>query len=483
MESYSIKEYGRLCSLKVDTFPGDQYEDKPIPLSENEYPRLRDWCSTQKDEAKRLGLEVEPGRDALRASHWVGLVWIDPSEGQKDKISLLRVSPKVKTKKLSSELVLLEKCLWVPQVAARLFARAGIEKKHHDNKGTPTAFQFWPDEPPIIVEKEDVSAGIIFLIVLYLQRLKDLCKRHLKRRFPAVRENLMGKVRGRILIGENLRRNLARGRPDRVICRFQVHSLDTKENQILKAALEVSLSYLRTHSIQVKPIWAMAQECRNVLSSVALRRIFPGEFNSLVFSGMMMPYKKPIQLAKIILKKLGPEPNPERLIENKIEIFPYAINMSELFERYCETLLRTEGIDDGNGKRIKPKSQEFWPGNEDLQGVSKHDINDVIVRPDFIFIDDHRGAVVADAKYKMKWLQRAINTETPNTTRPDVYQVIAYSRHKGVRNKIGELRKDNNSKGPDVIYIFYPKWLNGESSRAKTIKSFDIPIEAIPVSI
>jgi len=474
MDSYSIKEYGRFCRSKVDTFSGDQHEDKPTPLSEDEYNRFLKWCSTQKNEAKRLGLEI--GGDALRASHWVGLVWIKSSEGQKDKNSFLRVSPKVKTEKSSSELVLLEKCLRVPQVASRLFARTGIERKYHENKGTPIAFQFWPDEPPIIVKEEDASAGIIFLIVLYLQQLKDLCKRHLKRRFPAVKENLMGKVRGRILIGENLRRNLARGRPDKVFCRFQVHSLNTKENQILKVALEVSLSYLRTHSIQGKPIWAMAQECRNVLSSVELRRIFPREFNSLVFSGMMMPYKKPIQLAKIILKKLGSEPNPERFRENKIEIFPYAINMSELFERYCETLLRTEGIDDGNDKVIKPKSQEFWPGNKDL---GKHNI---IVRPDFIFID-HSGAVVADAKYKMKWLQRAINTETPNTTRPDVYQVIAYSRHNEVKSKIAELKKCNNSKGPDVIYIFYPKWLNGKSSRAETIESFDIPIKAIPVSI
>ena len=54
----------------------------------------------------------------------------------------------------------------------------------------------------------------MFIIAQFLYELKKLCERHLRRQFPRVEDNLRGRVKGKILIRENLRANSCRGRLD-----------------------------------------------------------------------------------------------------------------------------------------------------------------------------------------------------------------------------------------------------------------------------
>jgi len=190
--------------------------------------------------------------------------------------------------------------------------RSAIER----DKGE-RAFFFWPDQKPIKVEKESVLSAHFFLIAEFLHELKKLCERHLKRQFPRIEANLAGRVKGRILVRENLRRNLVRGRPDRVYCQFQTHSLDTKENQILKAALEVALAYLNHRGFKLQTLWTIGQFCRNALAEVRLKRIFPRDFSGLRLTGIMKPYKRPIELAKVILQNIASEPNPSKWKKRK----------------------------------------------------------------------------------------------------------------------------------------------------------------------
>ncbi len=418
-----------------------------------------------KNEFETLGIQFElqggdTNKSVLKASHWVGIVWIEEGE------LAVRVEPK---RGHFVEVRMLEECLRFPQIADRLLGRAGIEAE----KGE-TAFFFWPEQKPIRVKKEIANTAYLFLIAKFLHELKKLCERHLKRQFPRMEENLAGKVKGRILIKENLRRNLTRGRPDRVYCQFQTHSLDTKENQILKAALEVAIAYLSWRGLNLKALWTMGQFCRNALAEVSSKRIFPHDFSGLRLTGIMKHYKKPIELAKVILQKIASEPNTSKFEQEKVDVFPYAIDMNQLFERYCEALLRNEGIKENNFT-VKPEPDTLWAGTENLTA------GEVTVRPDFLFIEKEKP-IVADAKYKYGW--------NPKDHREDVYQVIAYTLHKKVQEKLGNICNKKKVQ-PHKIYIFYPENPENKNQENKnSIKSFqnltqDQPkeIEIIPIPI
>ncbi len=413
-------------------------------------------------EAERVGVYFNLS-GKIQASHWVGAVWIDDS-------LILSVRPKrIGCSGKAFEIRLLEECLKFPVIASRLFSK--------ENE----VFAWWPEEKKIETEGENTS-GTIFLVIQYLHKLKQLCRRHIKRKFPRVNRNLTAKVKGRIDITGNIRRNTVRGRPDRIFCNFNIHSVDILENRILKAALEVSKTFLRACQIDASEVWAMARECDTALASVSLQRIMPRHFRGIVLSGTMKPYETPLKLAEEIMKHLGSEPDFERQQQNK-SIFPYAINMNELFERYCEAMLRQGNMTDESGKTFMP--EKIWPGDVDLGDPVK-------VRPDFLFWHND-VAVIADAKYKYDWIRRVSNTTDDASTRPDVYQVMAYTRHKAVQEKLKAIKSSNDSKDKFekfmAIYIFYP--YTEEEKKAgeemeeiyKTFDDFDVKIHAIPVSL
>ena len=398
-----------------------------------------------------LGLYIDPDGE-FRVSYFVGWIWLETEEGGKIP---MRVIPKGG---IGVELCMLEECLSVPEIVERMWGRKGVEKEQ--------IFWIWPEQKPFEVEEIEARPVLLFLVIRFLLLLKDLCARHLRRKFPRIEDNLSGTLRGRVLVSKNSLYNTVRGRHDRVYCQFQTHSLDTLENQILKAALEVSLSYLANRGFESKELWQMGAFCRNVLSSVTLRRIFPYEFQNLRLTGNLKPYREPIRLARIILHHLGGEPDPDRWSKKqKILIPPYAINMNALFERYCEAKLRK-----GKIKEIG-MLEKLWSGENDIGENFK-------VRPDFLFITSNKEYVIADAKYKYDW------PDKKEDYREDVYQVAAYASHKYVRKKLGI---SENQKL--TIYIFYPTLPknsnNPKNDQKKIIKDFEpfFTIHPLPVEL
>jgi len=397
-----------------------------------------------------LGLHIDPA-GILRVSYFVGWVWLETERGGRIP---LRVAPKGG---IGVELRMLEECLAVPEMVERIWGKKGVEKKQ--------IFWIWPEQKPFEVEEIEARPLLLFVIIRFLLQLKELCSRHLRRKFPRTEDNLSGTLRGRVLVSKNLLYNTFRGRHDRAYCQFQIHSLNTLENQILKAALEVSLSYLANRGFENEELWRMGAFCRNALSSVIRRRVFPYEFQSLRLTGNLKPYREPIRLARIILRFLGGEPNPDRW-KQKIAIPPYAINMNALFERYCEAKLRKGKI------REVGRLEKLWAGEKNLG-------KDVVVRPDFLFVTSNKEYVIADAKYKYDWPRKF-----KEYYREDVYQVAAYASHKSVREKLGI---SENQKL--TIYIFYPT--SSESSediknnQRKIIKDFEpfFTIYVLPVKL
>ncbi len=420
-------------------------------LSEN----IDQWLDEKRLE---IILQDDDKTYTLKASHYVGLIPISND-------LILRIRPKRSPDGTYFELQMLEDCLKMPELIRRIFP---------ENK--KPLFEWLYDAEPIEIKgQQQARAAILFLIVTFLKELKVLCKRHLRGKFPRIRRNLNGKVKGRINIKHHFKDNVVKGRADRIYCDFNVHSIDVIENRILKAALERSKTYLRFSktgfidaSTPISHIWELINECSNYLSSVRLTRIYPSDFHGLVFSGLMKPYKMPIVLAKNILNLLGFNPDsdgPKR--DWSVRFYPYIMDMNLLFEYYCELMLREKREE----LTIQPKA--LWPGEYNLS-----DNGGVWVRPDFLFIDGDNRPVIADAKYKYNWPQK-IKDEN-ESCRPDIYQVVAYSCHKGVHKKLISLLELNGKSNSEIdrkklkIFIFYPKSSPSQYEKTHFIDGFDV---------
>jgi 5-methylcytosine-specific restriction enzyme subunit McrC len=445
------KEYGDVPDSGLQNELATEEAEKCIKSFLSKQPIDSD--KDTKDSPECLGLHFERGK--LTASYFVGQVWL------KEKETALQIAPKKKSSvdyfKMTSE------CLSHPIVGKHLLA--------------DKCFYFDTEKAPIPLDQTLKDSVILLLVAQYLKELFWLCKRHLRRGFPRVERNLMGRCKGRILIKENVSHNSARGRFDRLYCQYQIHTMDILENQILRAALEQSIRVLRTYAGKgsLKALWGWANEPINTLSGVKIRRIYPSEFHQIRYSGNLKVYKKPHALAKMILRTLGTDPNRPKEFD-KVELPPYSIDMNELFERYCDVLLR---------KNYKER-EELWVGYENFRKPGEWPL-----RPDYL-IKKNKKAII-DAKYKYDWGQRGKDSRV----REDVYQVLAYSRHKGVLKWLWNLDNDNesiddlNEKSPDAIYILYPEDKQGsdefnldlEQNCYDPIAGFVIPIYKCPIPL
>jgi hypothetical protein len=279
---------------------------------------------------KVLGLHLSWGESRLRVNTWwfVGQVWVLLG----NKSHVLRVTPKVR----AAPVQMYVECVSHPVV-----------RSHLDD-----CIQFYWDEEPIPVEDRDHRITLL-VVMRYLCLLHELCQKHLRLMITPVEENLTGRIKGRPLVRPTVRMNHARGRLDRTYCRFQVQTIDTVPNQILAAALHQAIKYLQLSPEQYRSLSHLVAFWASALSGVTLRRIPPTDFQGLHYGGFLRPYREPHRWARLVLRLLGPDPLEEIAGVRETALPPFAIDMKELFERYCETKLR------------RVSSHRVWAGYKD----------------------------------------------------------------------------------------------------------------------
>ena len=315
---------------------------------------------------------------------------------------------------------------------------------------------FWPDDD--LIEFPNAPQFSEFIIAAYLRELNALCTRHLRRHFIRQTENLRGKIKGKILPHLQVKHNLPHGRQDRIFCAYQSVSDDIPENRALRAALEVSAKYLARCRAMQPPskeilrrwIHASRASLSGVMPIIALK-----DFRHLRNRGAFFHYRRPLELARIVLRHLGA--NPAEIRETPNSLPPFAIDSAELFERYAQLILREKyptlkaGYKYGN-----------TPGDKKVFNIN--------VRPDFWIAasDDSPAspARILDAKYKRS---------ESNPSREDVYQVVAYSRH----SNFLKTKLNCDDREAIKLALVYPRF--GQESESGIVahredKSFTAPI-------
>ena len=185
--------------------------------------------------------------------------------------------------------------------------------------------------------------------------------------------------RGRLLVAEHLRANVARA--DRFHVRTQAYDRDVPLNRILGAALD------ELAGLALSPgCAARAASCRAEFPEVTSTRPTAETFERVRLGRTTVRYQQALILARLLLEHSAPQ-----LRAGRTSVFALLFDMNMLWERYVAALFRRAAC-----PSIEVSTQErhsFWKGGAHRRGV----------RPDIVVRSRTTGEVVliADTKWKV----------------------------------------------------------------------------------
>ena len=317
----------------------------------------------------------------LKTSYFVGVDWVD--KNHKDKA--IYVQPKQN-----------DTCKEI-DVMKMLF-EALQEHENYKHLSDLCKIDF-VDQPIIIEQKQDLLSP--FLIAQFLQILKEIVRKGLKKTYYPVVNNLEAKVKGKILVNLTIKKNIYKNHITRNICKYDEFGYNGLENRILKKALLFSTKALSVFQMRDK-----FQELISYISpafEIVSDEINVYNIKSFIPNPLYKEYERAIKLAKLILKRYSYNINQTN--SQKIATPPFWIDMSKLFELYVYKYLR-----------------QIFKGQDEVI----YQFNAGGRYPDFL-INNNDTKIVLDTKYKRNWDVGHID---------DIRQICAYSRMKTVIKKL-----------------------------------------------
>jgi 5-methylcytosine-specific restriction enzyme subunit McrC len=267
---------------------------------------------------------------------------------------------------------------------------------------------FGCDPDAAAIEAHRLPQLTLLEVIAFLATAARFVQRHLRQGFVSRTENLTGRVKGQVLLAAQIRTNLVRARADRVVCRYQEFNLNTLENRLLKAALEVCARWLSSPAnghAALPEVQHWVWTIRSALASVPDYRPQRGDWSLVRETGLMAAYASPLALARLVLTRLHLRASGKSAESGRT--LPFFLDANRLFEGWVGVCL----------SRL--------PGNPSVRGQMTFTLpgppfrnKDYEFRPDFV-VDER---IVVDSKYK-------ITPEgNPRVDQSDLYQVVGYAR-------------------------------------------------------
>lgn len=264
------------------------------------------------------------------------------------------------------------------------------------------------------------------LVVQFLNCVERIASRMLRKGYVIRHENL-NKVKGRIDIVGNERRNLLAGHNETVLCKYDEYSVDTPENRYIKRGLLVArdmISLMVRHNAYA----ILAAKCNSCLSAFAhVSACCPGKTPQVKHNKLFRDYNESLRLASMLLRR-----QDICLSKSDVDMSDYVpvfrIDMALLFEHYTLALLRQR-----YGKSIMYQ----------VKGCKGRFVADFLVsRSSF--------KAVLDTKYIPKY-----NT-TPEVDAQYIMQLSGYARDKSLLKALGIDCGDEDSVPVVPCIILYP---------------------------
>jgi 5-methylcytosine-specific restriction enzyme subunit McrC len=341
---------------------------------------------------KCLEIRKEDVEYHIEASYYVGVDWVVESK------QAFYIEPKLNNDSLNTDyLVMLFSCLKHPEVA----------------QNTEGLFEIKFENPFIEIEqKQDLLTPL--LVVQFLQVVKSIVRKGLKKSYYKVECNLNARVKGKVMVAETLKKNVLKNKPLNTYCQYEEFGLNGLENRLLKKALIFVQRYLPTLKIPNCTVYTtdvfnyIMPAFETVDADIDLNDIKHAKSNAFY-----KEYTEGLLLARLILKRFGYN---IAAIEkkNKVKVPPFWIDMSKLFELYILGLLK-----DRFGNQVSFQVGGNY-GNVDY--LIKEDDNKLIV----------------DAKYKTYYNENLHGQAQwkRDTIVADIRQISGYARDKKILAKL-----------------------------------------------
>jgi 5-methylcytosine-specific restriction enzyme subunit McrC len=247
-----------------------------------------------------------------------------------------------------------------------------------------------------------------FLVVQFLQLTRKIVQKGLKKSYYQVQENLTNRVKGKILIGAQIKHNALKNRLTKTYCSYQVFGEDNMENRFLKKVLDFTSSYVENN---IKLFKGNESEIRHLVSYVRPAFEHVGsdiaeeQLRHLKHNPFFKEYKETIRIGHFILQQFAY--NIKYTAVKKIEMPPFWIDMPRLFELYVyQKLLQANEY---NTEKIKYQFSTYGNALD-------------------ILIKDRERSMIIDAKYKLHYKHSHVHN--------DIRQVAGYARLKKVRHEL-----------------------------------------------
>ncbi|MEE1944457.1 hypothetical protein VRU48_05010 [Pedobacter sp. KR3-3] len=295
------------------------------------------------------------------------------------------------------------------------------------------------NDPWIEIENELSPELTPFLIAQFLATVKSLLKNGLKKSYYHKTENLSSRVKGKVLVGRQIKENVLKNKLTQTICQYQEFGFDTEANQFLKYVLSLLPHHFDNFDtkgsirLNLEEVWRFCQAGFQHIGKRTFTKLQYKENNPFY-----KLYNLAIQLGNQILALY--DYNIARNAKQATCMHPpFWIDMSKLFELY-----------------VFKKLREKFKGDHAVVYHQKYHKQEL----DFIINADGFKAVV-DAKYKPRYAYG-------NPSMEDARQLSGYTRLKKVYEELGI---DEDCIIP--AYFVYPSNLPVIVEKAEKIENFE----------
>ncbi|PTT17245.1 restriction endonuclease, partial [Flavobacterium sp. HMWF030] len=286
----------------------------------------------------------------------------------------------------------------------------------------------WLARPIEIEQKEDKLTP--FLVVSFLQTLKIIVRKGLKKNYYKVQENLNNRIKGKILVGQHIKQNIFKNRFTSTYCEYQQFGEDHAENRFLKKVLIFVNSYVENHKdlfgSNYNDIQHTIRYCRPAFELIS-DQVNDTELKHIKHHIFYKDYATALQIGSSILKKFAY--NITQTTTKKVATPPFWIDMPRLFELYVFSKMIEH-----NPIEKKEIHYQFSTYGNSLDILVSH--------PNF--------QMVIDAKYKLHYQNGHLHE--------DIRQVAGYARLKKVRKQLNISESDDRNIN---CLIIYPDLENG----------------------
>ncbi len=385
-------------------------------------------------------IQVLYGRESLslKMSYFIGADWLVKNQ------QAIYVAPKINNSVQEVDyLGMLQSCLTHGSIA----------------KNTKDLYYIKLNEPFIEIDQQmDLLTPL--LIMQFLQILKSLVKKGLKQSYYKVERNLNSRIKGKVLIAHNIKKNVVRNKVTNTFCSYEEFGLDSIENRVLKHTLSFVRRYLSQYPEYLGSMKYLIDYCTPTFESVS-DEVNLHELKAVKRNSFYKEYQEALKLSKIILKRFGYHISEiQHSTVEKILVPPFWIDMSKLFELYILGLLK-----DKYGDKILYQAEGTYG------------------EPDYLLVDDIEPIII-DAKY------RPIYQEDKNVNTfiiKDIRQISGYARDVGILDKLGYHTVEEQSSSVVSCVVIYTDQDEGDKlpnslTAGKSIKGFT-KFYKVPISV